>query len=283
MEYKRLITAFYILSILLIIPSCDYVDIPDMFVSPSSVNDRYEQSMEWNNAHPSKTINVTSEDYTLLNIADMHVGSTENLELFINKALINKPTAIVINGDFVSGHSADYNHFDNTMFPQDSIPYFLTLGNHELYFDGWNEFYTRYGSSMYYFSIKTPSAEDLYLCLDTGSGTLGEKQLKWVKQLLESKRTNYRNCIIFTHVNLFRDRHTSSTNPNTEELYVLLDLFAKHQINMVISAHDHVRYVEKLGNTTHISIDALKDGIDNAGYLMLQISPSSINYTFFDI
>lgn len=282
MANRKLITLL-LFGILLIVNSCDYVDIPDMFVSPSSVNDRYEQSMEWNATHPFQKINVATEDYLIMNMADSHVGETANFITFLTASKDKNATAIVINGDFCSGHTSDYNTFDAILPPQDSLKSFLTAGNHELYFDGWSEFYNRYGSSMYYFSIKTPTTEDMYICLDTGSGTLGSKQLSWFKKLLINERAKYRHCIIFTHVNLFRSRHTGSTNPNMEELYVLLDLFAKYHIDMVISGHDHIRYEEKIGNTTHLSIDALKDGLSNVGYLELHINNSAVNYTFTDI
>ncbi len=283
MELKEIKKQILLLCITIGLHGCDYVDIPDIFISPSSVNDRYEQSMVWNTTHPSKTIHTTREEYTIFNIADVHIGETSNLNLLINRILNQQPATLVINGDFVNGHKDDYDKFDATIFSQDTLPYFLTLGNHELYFDGWSEFYKRYGSSMYSFIIKTPSAEDLYICLDTGSGTLGKKQIKWLKDLLINKRTNYRNCVIFTHVNLFRNRHTTSTNPNVEELYVLLDLFAQYAVNMVITGHDHIRYIEKIGNTTHISIDALKDGVKNASFLKLQINKHTINYIFENI
>lgn len=281
MEYcnKKLNCCLFVL--LLLLSACsDNVDIKDMFISPSSVNDRYKQSMAWNAEHPYKTIAVATEDYLIMNMSDSHVGATKNTHSFFDAAKKMNATAVVINGDFCTGHVADYNTFHSILPPSDSLPSFLTIGNHELYFDGWNEFYSRYGSSMYYFTVKTPTTKDLYICLDSGSGTLGSKQLAWLENLLTIERNNYRNCIIFTHVNLFRIRRTSSTNPNTEELAVLLDLFAINQVNMVITGHDHVAYVEKLGNTTHITTNALKDGEANAGFFNLIIGYNTINYTF---
>ena len=31
-------------------------------------------------------------------------------------------------------------------------------GNHDLFYDGWKEFYSRFGSSTYLFTVKTPDA-----------------------------------------------------------------------------------------------------------------------------
>jgi len=136
-------------------------------------------------------------------------------------------------------------------------------------FDGWKHFSRLFGSSVYYFTIATPTKEDLYICLDSGSGTLGKSQLKWLKNLLENSRSAHDLCVIFTHVNFFRDRHTLSTNPLTKELLVLIDLFEQHRVNMVIMGHDHVRAVNVLGNTTYLTLDALLSALHNSSYIKL--------------
>jgi len=131
--------------------------------------------------------------------------------------------------------------------------------------------------------VKTPTASDFYICLDTGSGTLGSRQLKWFKELLEKSRNNYRRCILFTHNNLYRIRHTLSTNPVNEELLVLTELFAKHKIDMVVTGHDHVKNVVKLGNTTHITMNAMLDEFPDAGYFVLKVENGKVGYEFIDL
>ncbi|MDX1284100.1 MAG: metallophosphoesterase, partial [Draconibacterium sp.] len=136
-------------------------------------------------------------------------------------------------------------------------------------------------ASTYYFTVNTPNSIDIFICLDTGSGTLGSKQLEWLKQVLE-ERHNYRNCMLFTHCNFFRNRHTGSTNPLVEELHVLLELCAKYKVNTVITGHDHKKDVVELGETTFITTDALHDDYKNAGYLQLEISGKDIGYNFIN-
>ncbi len=130
-----------------------------------------------------------------------------------------------MNGDITTGRADDYNTLSDIRPKKNDIESFLTVGNHDLYFNGWKEFYARFGASVYYFTVKTPLASDLFICLDTGSGTLGEKQMKWLTKLLASERKKYRHCVVFTHVNFFRTRHTGSTNPPVEELQLLMDCF----------------------------------------------------------
>lgn len=74
-----------------------------------------------------------------------------------------------------------------------------------------------------------------------------------------------------------------STNPVNEELVVLTELFAKHKVDMVVTGHDHEKNVLKLGNTTHITLNAMLDGFSEAGYFMLKVKNGNIGYKFIDI
>ncbi|NLJ82811.1 MAG: hypothetical protein GX330_06775 [Bacteroidales bacterium] len=258
--------------------SCDKADIRGMFFSYNYVNERFDQSMEWNDIHGFKQITTTDSVYKIYVMGDSHMGTDKNYNTFIFDAIEDSALAVVMNGDITSGRAKDVAIFEKKIPPQSTIESFLLVGNHDLYFDGWDEFYKRLGSSTYYFTVQTPQAIDLFICLDSGSGTLGYKQMNWLKNILKD-RTLYRNCIVFTHCNFFRSRHTSSTNPNIEEIRTLLDLFLTHNINMVITGHDHKRSIEILGNTTYITMDALLDGHKHASYLKLSIG-SSIHYDF---
>jgi UDP-2,3-diacylglucosamine pyrophosphatase LpxH len=202
---------------------------------------------------------------------------------FLSQGTQPEITAMVFVGDIVSGKEKDYETF-NRLLPADDIkPSFVLVGNHELYFDGWKHFSRLFGSSVYYFTIATPTKEDLFICLDSGSGTLGKSQLKWLKDLLENSRSAYDQCVIFTHVNFFRNRHTLSTNPLTNELLVLIDLFEQNKVNMVIMGHDHDRSVNVLGNTTYLTMDALLNGLPNSGYIRLKKDNTGILHEFIEL
>ena len=263
--------------------SCDKFEMRGFVMSYESANQRFEQSMAWNFLHPYKTIVVPDEEYTLFVMGDSHVGHTENLDHFIEEASDTDADAIVMVGDITTGHEKDYRTFFQHIPDHDTLLTFPVVGNHDLYFDGWTHFYELFGSTTYYFTIETPNATDLFICIDTGGGTLGSSQLDWLKDLLEIERSKYRRCVIFTHNNLFRIRHTTSTNPNVEELHVLIELCVKHQIDVVVTGHDHKRNVVQLGNTVHITLDALEDASKNAGYCILSNYQGEIQYEFIEI
>ena len=107
--------------------------------------------------------------------------------------------------------------------------------------------------------------------------------MEWLKNLLKTVRPDYRRCIIITHINLFRPRKTTSTNLVEEELDALINLFTEHNVDMVITGHDHMRDVENFGVTTYIQVDALKDGLANAGYMNLNVKNGKIGYSFLSI
>jgi predicted phosphodiesterase len=279
---NQLKTTIFILLVTLV--GCgQHPDFSGLFYSPSRVDNRFVQSDEWNKNHIVQNLIVSSENYQLLVAGDSHVGELVNFNKMLVEA--NKPenSAMIMVGDIVTGKKEDYTIFKNALPNFNEVPYFLMIGNHDLYFDGWKTFYDYFGSSTYYFTVETPLNNDLYICLDSGAGTLGGKQLAWLKNLLSSDRKNYRNCILFSHVNFFREHRTGSTNPLKTELEVLLPLFAKYRVNMVIMGHDHKRVITEFGNTTYITMDALKDGVHNASILKLQVSENKIGYTFQEL
>ncbi len=283
MEHRLKKTAFFVL-LGILLGSCDNdLDMKGFVCAYDPVNTRFHQSMQWNNDHPYREITVPDDDYLLYVMGDSHVGGTKNLDAFFNDAINARAVAAVMVGDLTSGHAEDYQTFKQHLPPTDSLLTFPIAGNHDLYFDGWKQFFSLFGSSTYLFTVKTSNATDLFICLDSGSGTLGRSQLDWLKSILRSERSGYRHCVIFSHVNLFRNRRTSSTNPLVEELYVLMDLSVRYQVDMVITGHDHVKDVAELGNTTYLTLDALQDGCSHAGYLKLFVKQGNIEYDFANL
>lgn len=268
------------LATLLIFTSClEDVDFSGFATNYIPVNERFEQSVSWNNRHPQKMIKVDSTNYSLFVAADVHIGGTDNFDQFITDGLNAKTEAFILAGDVVSGHKHDYDTLIIHLKDTGQTPTFLMTGNHDLYFKGWQYFYSYFGSSTYTVLIETEQHTDLLLCLDSGSGTLGKKQLSWLKAQLE-RRDQFRYCMVITHNNFFRARHTTSTNPQIDELYILLDWFYNYDVNLVVMGHDHKHSIEVFGPTTYITMDALKDDFKHASYLKLQIQGEEINYNF---
>jgi len=283
MELKLKTASPFIIGMLLIFTACNSKDLLDMFIEKESVNVRFDQSESSNNLNGFSTLEVPSDDYTLCIAADIHMGGTSNFDKFLTDAKSMNAAAVIFNGDISNGNSADYQTLKQHLPDSKQLKYFSLVGNHDLFYNGWDEFHHLFGSTTYYFTVKSPEASDLYICLDTGSGTLGIKQLDWLKNVLQEKRSLYRNCIVFTHSNLYRSKHSLTTNPMDEEVLIIMDLFTKYNINTVVSGHEHTNAVAKFGNTTYIKSDSMKDDNANAGYEKLTIKNGMIDYQFIKI
>jgi predicted phosphodiesterase len=268
---------------ILFLSSCD-LDITGFARPYTSADKRFQQSLQWNLEHPERILFTTDSTYSILFTGDSHVGGFNNLSKFFDAAdTIENLMATFIAGDITTGKSEDYLHLKNFLDSiQMSLPQ-LMVGNHDLYFNGWESFYKYFGSSTYTVKIATPWYTDLYICLDSGSGTLGQDQLNWFRNILKYERQSYNRCIVITHVNFFRNGMGLSTNPNVEEIHVLLGLMAEYNVDYVITGHDHASYVEVFGNTTYITMDAIVDGTPDPTVLQLTVNPQMTNFRFVDI
>lgn len=272
----------YILAIFLAYTtfSCSHdVDFSGLIRSTDRVEERFAQSVQWNSDNSFENITVNADNYRIILASDVHIGGTENFSIVKSKFNSEDFIAFALIGDIVSGKKEDYDILRDSI--QDiAKPLFLMIGNHDLYFDGWKTFYDYFGSSTYYFTVQTNSAKDLFICLDSGGGTFGKSQIDWLEDLLKNESQNCRNITILSHVNILRSRRTTSANPLVEEVVYLLDLFARYNVDFVINGHDHLQDEQTFGSTKYLILDALKDGYDNAGYLILNVDSENINYEF---
>lgn len=269
------------LFLILLFSACiDEADFSGFARSTDHVEDRFRNSMDYNAINPFQNLILSTDTYKLLITGDIHVGgpkTNNNYEKFALAASQPEVTAAVYCGDLASGRRADLQLFKDLL---PNKPNFVIAGNHDLYFNGWNAFIDLFGTSTYFFTIQSPHYKDLFICLESGGGTFGRSQLAWLKNVLEKDRPNYDQCFVFSHCNFFRPHHTASTSQNMEELMVLLDLFEKHRVDMVITAHDHKRNEKTLGNIKYLILDALRDDVAHASYLVLERQNQGYQYHF---
>jgi len=283
MENKRLRIAYLLLIMLFQLVGCKKdLDFNGLFQSNTSANERFTQSTQQGWQKFPTEITLDTNSYSVVFAADCHVGSTNNLVKLLSQTKTPEISALFLAGDGTTGRTEDYTVLKEVLEKSDSVSYYLVVGNHDLFYDGWTTFFSYFGSSTYTISIKTPKGSDLYICLDTGGGTLGNLQLDWLKEILRNQRFLYRNCIVVTHNNFFRSHITDSTNPLIEEIYVLLELFSDYQVNLVVTGHDHIKKEDMFGATTYITLDGFMDGLSNASYLKLRVTDGIIGYQFLN-
>jgi predicted phosphodiesterase len=261
-----------------------------MFAGSSpTIDERFEQAQAYNSTHGFDTLQAPVDDYKVHVCTDTHISSTQvNWTRFIEtyRADLNCPVAIHL-GDIIDAQ----NYYDEMYSAYEAVPInpakrdtlMVVAGNHDIYFKQWPLFVDKFKTCTYYFIVETPSGyRDLFICYDSADGTLGTKQLAWLKATLEWADTqSFRHIIGCTHTHLFKrdgsQGHTS--NYTIEETYALINLYASHGVDMIWSGHDHTREITRVSGMTCIVVDSMKDE-DKRPYYMLVTMGENIAYEF---
>ena len=238
-----------------------------------------------NNDLKSRTIE-TQQNYTFYVATDPHIEHEhKNLDIF-NDAFRNDAEASF--GVLLGDCSEIQNNLDNYL---DALAYkserhkfnheiFHVLGNHDVFFNGWVNYRKKVGASVYWFEVIFPEGKDLYICLDTATGSLGRKQSDWFRTFLKENRKSYRHCVILTHTNFFYtdNSQAGSGNMPIEETFSLIDFLGKQKVSLVLQGHDHYREDLIYDSVRYTILGTIKDESDKAEYLKVNVNADKINY-----
>ena len=255
------------------------------FIMPTGdvVDTRFKECMEIYPDLKAGTVDA-QENYIFYVATDPHIKHTnENLNLF-NDTLRNDESASfgVILGDCIDIKSNFPKYLEALAYHPErhssNLMIYHTAGNHDLYFDGWEEFKEMIGPSVYWFEVSFPGGKDLFITLDTASGTLGGKQTKWLRSFLSENRKDYRHCIILTHVNILYTDNSQVTSGNLpmDETYALIDFFERQNVALVLQGHDHHRDDEIYGKVRYTTLGTIKDGTETPEYLKVHVNQEDI-------
>ena len=247
------------------------------------VNSRFEQSLALHGSKPVANLSA-EEEYLFYVCTDPHISSTtNNLRRFVGD-FRSDPEALfgIVLGDCIDslGSMPTYveaiNHLANTR----PSPIFSLLGNHDLYFSQWHDFRDLVGPSHYWFEVSHSAGKDIFLALDTASGTLGVRQMGWLREFLAQHRDDYRHCIVVTHANIFYNDNSQRTSGNLplDETMELLDLFDNHDVLLCLQGHDHHRDDLSFRGVRYTIVGTLRDEYPKPEYLCVRISGNDIEY-----
>ena len=277
----------------LLLPSCNpNYDLAGFLNGTSpKVSTRFEQSIAYNDSVGVPAVVVPSADYRVYVCTDSHIDSIPtNLTTFVQAAAADTLCPLLLHlGDPVNaqGHIP---YAVSLLTPNQSpLTTFLALGNHDIYFNQWDEWRSYFGSSVYWFYTMLPDSTilDRFICLDSAEGTLGTAQLQWLRELLTTNHlpltTNhpFRHTIVFTHTHFFRRDHSQQHTSNyaIEETYELTSLLEQGGVDMYWCGHDHSREITDYAGFTSIVVDAIEDHYPPAFYMVATLS-DQINYHF---
>lgn len=267
--------------------SCGKLELVNMFFPfAEDVNNRVAESLEWNSGAGVTTLNVPEDTYRFYACSDIHIEDTRpaNFASMVEKENADEKAAFyLVLGDLLFGKE-HMEWVSEIMEAPGNDPGFIIAGNHDIFYGGWEQWKDLFHSSTYYFFVQTPSAKDIYVMLDSANGTLGEKQLAWLRDVLENQRPGCRHCFVCVHTHFFRTDASQlpSTNFTMEETYTLTSLFSKSAVNHVLGGHDHFRDVNTYDGVTYITLDQIKDGTDSASYMVFDTG-QNIDYQFITV
>ena len=264
--------------------SCNQLDLKGLFMpTGEGVEKRFEQSAQMNKDLMAGTVD-SKENYFFYVAADPHINETyTNLAIF-NDALRNDTESAfgVILGDCTDVRDNLPRYLEALTYDSErhacNHEIFHVLGNHDLFFKGWTDFKETIGPGVFWFEVLFPGGKDLYLSLDTATGSLGRKQSKWFRTFLEENRKNYRHCVILTHTNFFYTDKTqgSSGNMPIEESLALIDFLGKHNVSLVLQGHDHFREDLTYADVRYTILGTIRDEADAPEYLKVNVGKDGL-------
>lgn len=256
------------------------------------IDQRLADSEKYNATHPFVTLHATEENYHVYVCTDTHITTeVARWQSFIDAYHkdILCPVAIHL-GDVVDAQ----NHFDDVYNAFAAVPnnpikkdtMMVVAGNHDICFSQWPAFLETFKTSTYYFIVETPQGQqDLYIMFDSADGTVGSKQLKWIKATLAwAAEKDFRHIVACTHTHFFmRDGSQGvATNFTIEETYTLLNLFQSYGVDMVWTGHDHSREVTQYKDMTCIIVDSMTDEDKSPHYMLVNMG-NKITFDFIPI
>lgn len=267
---KPVIAVALIFFSLIALSSCGTVDISGLIHS-GDMDDRFTE----NASLPDKSnLSISETVFSFVVITDTHIEHASQANLAALKDKIQPGDKfILVCGDITQcGFPEDYQAFYNDM-NRIGLPYFTAIGNHDLFFGGWNNYKQILGRSCYSFT----AGPIRFICMDSANGTLGRKQKMWLESILKSKTEPL--CCVFTHFEFF------STGPSKkqqytdiEEVYYLMRLFETTGVNYVFMGHSHVTDYRKINNVNYLN---LSDFIANDGekfFVRVEVNSGEISY-----
>ena len=262
------------------VSSCDRLDMAAMVINRSDTEERVADWLDYNSQNPMPVIENVPDEYRIYSTSDAHYSDRDGFELQGPQDRLykyvtterNDPKAIfsLLVGDLANqSGEAGYIRVDsslcfNATTQAKNDPCFTVLGNHDLYYDCAKFYKQHFHTSTYTVTVKTVGGhKDLFILLDSGNGTFGERQMEWVKEQLEH-RADYRHCFVVSHNWLFRTSYNYTTTPAAnlpqDEQYAFMDLMSRSNVELVLMGHFHMREQRHFGGVQYVMTDNLNDG-----------------------
>lgn len=277
---------FLIISITLVLGSCDRLDVKGMlFSSGSHTEDRVAEWLAWDEQHGENVITGVPDSYKFYACTDIHLNDDASRVATVLECENADPMAQfgIVLGDIANESGERPFRMLDSVARIGTDTCFAILGNHDIYFDC-EQYYKKYfHSSTYTVTVQTVGgAKDLFVFLDSGNGTHGRRQVKWLKEVLQH-RSEYRHVVVGTHTCLFRTSYNYSSTPGAnlpeDEFYELLNLMDENEVSLFLMGHFHHKEEHMIGNVRYVMLDNLNENKDTPSYLVVTMG-KEVSYKY---
>ena len=262
-KFISFLSYLFILLSTLALTSCGYGAF-ELFHHGDFVDERADELTELSAGKVGSQFSSISGTYTFVIFSDPHYGSERAKKIDEDDFLAwldgldstKKPKFCICLGDIAEhGVKSEFLEFKSFADNIESrgVPVMSIVGNHDLFNFGWNDFtdicfpYT----SFYHFKTSAFS----YYALDTGSGSLGPKQMKILKKAMKRDRLPK---IVFMHYPLYGNSTYKISYyclQNEEESTRLITLFEEEDVTDVFAGHVHHHQKKNIGSYTEVNLD----------------------------
>lgn len=239
MKNYRILILLYISLLVFACTNLDYQALQ------TRVSDNFSGKLsEPNNIDPSG-----NNQFSFAIMGDVHIGSDRGdiMEKAIDLSKNAGDSFIIFAGDITNNaESSEFSKFKEQV-ENKNMDYRVAIGNHDIYYQGWKHFKKFIGRSIYSFD-----ADNVHITiLDSANGSLGERQLNWLEDDLQS--TNKAIKIVISHFPPWIGKFSNIFKMDSEEeAAILKNMLHENKVNYMFSAHYHGYEQAQLGFTKYI-------------------------------
>lgn len=200
-----------------------------------------------------------SNNFSFAAMGDIHVGAAGG-NVFERAAQLSAADgdsfAVTLGDNTNSGLDSEARGFKAQM---DNAPFsvFPAIGNHDIFFSGWQSYKWIVGRSMY--TIQAGPVR-IYV-LDSANGTFGEKQLNWLRRELMGDTSTLK--VVATHFPIFSGVFSGIFKLSSdEEASVFKAMMSEFGVDLVLAGHYHGHSERTVGGTRYIVSGACNNILD---------------------
>jgi len=242
------------------------IDSNGLFASNSDVGIRFDES-----AGLKSPVNISSlpATFSIAVVCDTHFYKEKNKNIIkLKDKILPSDEFMLIGGDLAQdGNIQDYLNYVE-LFDDIGLPYYSTIGNHDLFFNGWQTYKNIIGKSIY--SLNLGNRIRL-ISMDSANGTVGKKQLDWLEGELYNSTEPIK--IVLTHFHFFCENPVELQRyTDQEEVAYLINLFSKTNVDYVIMGHSHKYDYREIDGVRYLNVADMVDDGDEKNFCRININ-----------